>query len=121
MPWSKHDYPDSMKNLPDRVREKAIEIANAVLEDGKDEGRAIAIGIAQARKHFEDDDHKRQEYHIMADGEDWVLKTKSGKRAIKREDTKEDLLEEAKEYVKDHDGVLFVHTKDGEVSQKLYE
>ncbi|MBS4195203.1 DUF2188 domain-containing protein [Lederbergia citri] len=121
MPWSKHDYPDSMKHLPERVREKAIEIANALLEDDKDEGRAIAIGIAQARKYFGDDEHERQEYHIMADGEDWVLKRKNGKHAIKREDTKEDLLEEAKEYVKDHDGVLFVHTKDGEVSQKLYD
>lgn len=32
MPWSKKEYPDSMKNLPEDVRAKAIEIANALLE-----------------------------------------------------------------------------------------
>ncbi|MBS4200150.1 DUF2188 domain-containing protein [Bacillus sp. FJAT-49732] len=121
MPWSKNDYPDSMKNLPGHLRNKAIDIANALVEDNKDEARAIAIGIAQARKYYEDDNHERPEYHVIADGEDWVLKRKDGKRAIRREDTKEDLIDEAKEYVKDHDGILFVHNKDGEVSQRLYD
>jgi uncharacterized protein YdaT len=50
MPWSKENYPVSMKNLPDAVREKAIEIANAILEDGHtDEGIAIATGISRAK------------------------------------------------------------------------
>lgn len=121
MPWSKHDYPDSMKNLPEDIRNKAIEIANALLEDNKEEGRAISIGIAQARKYIEGDNFDRPEYHVNADDEEWVLKKKDGKRAIMREDTKEALLGEAKEYVKDHDGILVVHTKDGDESQRLYE
>lgn len=33
MPWTKSDYPDSMKNLPLQVRNKAIDIANALLEE----------------------------------------------------------------------------------------
>ncbi|WP_197282683.1 hypothetical protein [Bacillus sp. FJAT-18017] len=53
MPWSKNDYPASMKNLDPEVREKAIEIANAILEDDNDEGKAIAIGIDKAREYFE--------------------------------------------------------------------
>ncbi|MBS4205262.1 DUF2188 domain-containing protein [Lederbergia citrea] len=121
MPWSKNDFPDSMKNLPVDIREKAIEIANALLEDNKDEGRAISIGIAQARKYYEGDDYDRPEYHITADHNDWVLKKKDGKRAILREDTKEALLEEAKDYVNDHDGILVIHNKDGDISQRLYE
>jgi uncharacterized protein YdaT len=32
MPWTAQRYPSSMKNLPPIVREKAIEIANALLE-----------------------------------------------------------------------------------------
>ena len=43
MPWTKSDYPDSMKDLEIHVREKAIEIANALLRDGYEEGRARAI------------------------------------------------------------------------------
>lgn len=50
MPWSEHDYPISMKNLADPTRHKAIEIANALLEEGYEEGRAIAIATAQAEK-----------------------------------------------------------------------
>ncbi|GIO40762.1 hypothetical protein [Paenibacillus apis] len=50
MPWSKGDYPPSMKNLDSRVRNKAIEIANALLEDGYEEGRAIAIATAKAEE-----------------------------------------------------------------------
>lgn len=50
MPWTSDDYPVSMKNLEPRVRDKAVEIANALLEDGYEEGRAIAIATAQAKE-----------------------------------------------------------------------
>ena len=50
MPWNADDYPVSMKNLPPRVRAKAIEIANALLASGHPEGRAIRIGIARAKQ-----------------------------------------------------------------------
>ncbi|WP_106768132.1 hypothetical protein [Paenibacillus faecalis] len=50
MPWNKDDYPPSMKNLEPRVRNKAIEIANALLEEDYEEGRAIAIATAKAHE-----------------------------------------------------------------------
>ena len=50
MPWNEAFYHASMKNLPPRVRAKAISIANALLESGRAEGRAIRIGIAQAKQ-----------------------------------------------------------------------
>lgn len=50
MPWSPERYPPSMQHLSQAVRVKAIEIANALLERGEDEGRAIRIGIAQAKR-----------------------------------------------------------------------
>lgn len=53
MPWSANDYPSAMKNLSPEARRKAIEIANAVLAESGDEGKAIAIGISKAREHFD--------------------------------------------------------------------
>jgi hypothetical protein len=53
MPWSEAYYPRSMRNLPLEVRLKAIEIANALLEEGYDEGKAIRIGIAKAKEWAE--------------------------------------------------------------------
>lgn len=120
MPWSTSDYPESMKNLPEDIRDKAIEIANALLEEEYSEGRAISIGIAQARKYIEGDD-ERPEYHAEPDGDDWILKKKDGQKAIMREGTKKDLLDRAKEYVNDHDGTLVIHKTDGSVSDYLYE
>ena len=50
MPWDESYYPPAMRNLSLEVRSKAIEIANALLEEGSDEGRAIRIGIAKAKE-----------------------------------------------------------------------
>lgn len=52
MPWHNGDYPPSYKNQPVRIREKAVEVANALLEDGADEGVAIATGLKRAREFF---------------------------------------------------------------------
>jgi uncharacterized protein YdaT len=51
MPWNDSHFPPSMLHLAPPVRGKAIEIANALLAQGYDEGRAIRIGISQA-KHW---------------------------------------------------------------------
>ncbi len=53
MPWTKSEYPVSMKNLAPKTRAKAIEIANALLDE-YEEGRAIAIATAQAEKWAKD-------------------------------------------------------------------
>lgn len=50
MPYSPKNYPDSMKNLSPSTRRKAIEITNALLDEGKDEGIAIATGIKKAKE-----------------------------------------------------------------------
>lgn len=58
MPWDKDNYPDSLKNFMAPVRNKAVEIANALLENGYDEGRAIAIATSQAKEWAENHDKK---------------------------------------------------------------
>jgi uncharacterized protein YdaT len=50
VPWDEFHFPPSMRKLPPPVRHKAIAIANALLEEGDDEGKAIRVGIAKARQ-----------------------------------------------------------------------
>jgi uncharacterized protein YdaT len=50
IPWDEYYYPVSMRNLPVQVRRKAIELANALLEQGYEEGKAIRIAIAKAKE-----------------------------------------------------------------------
>lgn len=120
MPWSKNDYPDSFKNLNTEVRNKAIEIANALLKDGYEEGRAIPIALDRARKSVEGDEEKVI-FEIRAHDEGWQLKKKDSKKAILIEETKDDLMGEAKRYANKHNGELHIYTKDGSLEDRLYE
>jgi len=54
MPWSVERYPPAMRHLPAFVRLTAIAIANAVLAEDGDEGKAIRVGIAKAKQWAED-------------------------------------------------------------------
>ncbi|RAJ95551.1 hypothetical protein LX87_03298 [Larkinella arboricola] len=50
MPWTRANYPVSLKNFMAPVRNKAIEIANALLNEGMPEERAIPIATARAEE-----------------------------------------------------------------------
>lgn len=50
MPWTARRYPVAMRGLPEPVRLKAIEMANALLAEGMDEASTIRIAIAGARQ-----------------------------------------------------------------------
>ncbi len=121
MPWSKTDYPASMKNLPGDVRNKAIEIANALLEDGNDEGRSIAIAIDRARSAVGKEEKVRPHYEVEFKEGQWVLTTKEEERPLLSAETKEELLDEAREYVNEREGILTIYKENGEEEDLLYE
>jgi uncharacterized protein YdaT len=50
MPWTERDFPPAMNRLDPVTRAKAIEIANALLREGHDEGFAIRVAIARAHQ-----------------------------------------------------------------------
>ena len=50
MPWVRAHFPAAMRNLEPETRDKAIEIANALLREGHDEGFAIRVDIARAHE-----------------------------------------------------------------------
>lgn len=50
MPWNKSNVPSSAKTLKGKPLEIFIAAANSALKDGKDEGVAISIGLAAAKK-----------------------------------------------------------------------
>lgn len=121
MPWSTNDYPDSMKNLSDDVRNKAIEIANALLEDGYEEGRSIAIAIDRARSSVGKDEKVRPHFEVEFKESQWVLTKKEEERAILSGETKQELLDEAREYINEREGILTVYKENGEKEDTWYE
>ncbi|UQW96644.1 hypothetical protein M2M59_11795 [Rummeliibacillus sp. G93] len=121
MPWTKKDYPASMKNLETDVRNKAIEIANALLDEGYEEGRAIAIATAKAHEYVEGSSNERPRFEAKPSDHDWVLKKSDSAHAIFTESSKEDLLAKGKPYVNKYDGILDVYYADGKLEHTLYE
>jgi len=120
MPWSKRDYPASMKNMPAPVRNKAIEIANALLDDGYEESRAIAIAQDQAREwarnHGEGGHHDR--VHVEPHDRGWAVRSEDAKRAAKVYDKKQDAVARGKSMAKQRKGRLVVHKADGTIDTK---
>jgi uncharacterized protein YdaT len=53
MPWTPSYYPAAMRNLSEPVRDKAIEIANALLREGLTDRSAIRIALVKAREWAE--------------------------------------------------------------------
>lgn len=121
MPWNKRNYPVSMKNLEPRVREKAVEIANALLEEGNEEGKAIAIATAKAKEWNEDHPprEKGQEssinLHVVPEGDGWVVKEEGVDKIRFSADTKTEAVDKSKEWASDTNASVFVHRKDGTV------
>ena len=133
MPWTKTDYPVSMKNLPDRVRVKAIEIANALLEEtSMDEGIAIATAISRAKDWAENrnlpseskaaskkTDVKKhgEDRYVVPHDEGWAVK-KEKQKAEKIFNTKKEAVKEAKKAANEANASVTVQGKHGKIEER---
>ncbi|MFP4697498.1 MAG: DUF2188 domain-containing protein [Eubacteriales bacterium] len=121
MPWTQKDYPDSMKNLEEPVRNKAIEISNSLIENGYDDDRAIPIAISQAKEWYENrggDISSDITHHLIPDGDGWVLKPLDGNdRCVF--DTKEEAIDKIKDMSKNSAIKVMIHDSKGKF-QKVY-
>lgn len=147
MPWDMNDYPSSLKNLTDVVRKKAIDIANAMVDEGYDETRAIPIATQQAKEWFEnadqdeiqafkeqtdpterDNDSDRYESrpemldkgeHVVPHKDGWAVQSKDAKQPSDVFDTKSDAVERGKEIAKNKGSSLTIHRKDGTIEDRI--
>lgn len=139
------DYPASLKNLDKPVRKKAIEIANAMIDEGYDEGRAIPIATSQAKEWAENrsereinaflengrettrdegDSNQRPQLaekreHVVKHEKGWAVKAEDAKRASDVKETKAEAVKRAKEIARNKGSSVIVHQKDGSVQKKI--
>lgn len=138
MPYTANDYPDSLKNFDEATRLKAIDIINAMLAEGYEEGDAIPIATAQAKAWAEKasaTDKKKLRQKDLTDhsasgpsgarlldedvmvqyrDEDkkWEVRTKGALRADSLHDTKKEAEGRAKAIMAHRDSDLIVRRKD---------
>jgi len=114
MPWTLDDYPSAMKNLNDVTKKKAIDIANAMVDEGYDEDRAIPIAIEQAKEWHTNADQKEIE-HYRKYGKP-TLRSKEGKR----QQNNPERLNEREEVVPHQDGWA-VQSSGGKQPSHVYD
>ncbi len=117
MPWTPGSYPPSMKNLDAQVREKAVEIANALLEENYQEGRAIAIAIAAAKKWAENSADRKtsgERLHVIPHPQGWAVRRANAERASFVFNTKTQAQNKAIQMARDENRTVVIHDEDEE-------
>jgi uncharacterized protein YdaT len=135
MPWTKTDFPNSMKNLPTEVRNKAIEIGNALIEEKRmEEGIAIATSISRAKdwaaergKKIENPEkskitdvkeHGKDRIVIPYENE-WAIKVEGREKIEKIFHTKQEAIKQARKEAKKINGSLTIQRKTGKVEKRI--
>lgn len=139
MPWDMNDYPASMKNMDVLIRKKAIDIANALVDNGYPEGRAIPIAQEQAKEWYEAASEKEKEsfkheknpkksdthdqdtnpdlldndVKVFFEDNTWKVQTKEADRPDSTFDKKSDAVERAREIAENRDSQVIQYSKDG--------
>jgi uncharacterized protein YdaT len=147
MPWDTSDYPSSLKNLETPIRKKAIDIANAMIDEGYKEGQAIPIATDQAKEWYEnasdqeiqqakqmsdeelrsrDQDAQNSRPELLEKGEHviphengWAVKVQDAKQASYVFDNKREAIERAKEIAANKGTAAIIHKKDGSIQEKV--
>jgi uncharacterized protein YdaT len=136
MPWNKNNFPPSMKNLPAEVRNKAIEIANALLA-GTDMPEGIAIATATSRakdwaanrgketeshvpgsRSTDVKQHGEDRYVIPYHGDQWAVKKEGAEKVEKVFDKKTDAVALGRKEAKEANAALTVQKKTGKLQKR---
>jgi uncharacterized protein YdaT len=136
MPWTKNKFPASMKNLPDEVRDKAVDIANALLEE-KDmsEGIVIATAISRAKdwaanrgKKFENPDesrisdvkqHGEDRYVIPYEKTRWAIKVEGSEDVQDVFPNKKEAIVKAREEAREANASLTIQKRTGKLQKRI--
>jgi uncharacterized protein YdaT len=136
MPWTNKDFPASMKNLPEEVRVKAIEIANALLEEkDMDEGIAIATAISRAKdwaanrgKKTENPEksrisdvkeHGEDRYVIPYEKSKWAIKVEGENEIEKVFSNKKEAVAQAREEAMKANASLTIQKRTGRLQRRI--
>jgi uncharacterized protein YdaT len=147
MPWDTNDYPDSLKNLKTPIKKKAIDIANAMVDEGYEEGRAIPIATEQAKEWYshasekeikeitykrdkdlkkrDGDNHSSSRPELMEKGEHvyphengWAVQAEEAKQPSEVFENKQEAIKRAKEIAENKQTHLVIHKSDGAIQER---
>lgn len=140
MPWTMNDYPSSFKNLTKATKKKAIDIANAMVDEGYEENKAIPIATKQAKEWYNDTSTKEQNDYlkhgqptkhashyesnpalldkpelVVPHHNQWAVQAKDAKKPTKVFENKSDAIHYGKSIAKNKQSKLIVYRQDESV------
>jgi uncharacterized protein DUF2188 len=117
MVWTRNKYPSSMKNLDSQTREKAIEIANALLDEHYEKASAARIAIVQAKKWAESDYPNARQYlfHVLPHPEGWAVRRANSAKACFVFDSMSEAQYIAFEISQQEHVGIIIHSADGAI------
>jgi uncharacterized protein YdaT len=127
MPWTRDNYPNTFKNMSAPVRDKAIEIANELLNQ-YDEGRAIRIATAQAKEWARRRDMEiwsngnqptGRDQHVVPHERGWAVRAEGAGQATNVFSSKDEATERAREIARNQDSHVVLHAANGRVEDVI--
>lgn len=119
MPWNKEHYPTALKYFSDEVRSKTIEIANALLAEGYQEGHAIPIAIATAKRWIKKQatETDYDALSVIPHPEGWAVRRTNARRASFIAPDARSAYAKASEWAKYENLELFLYDENGALKQ----
>ena len=137
MPWTRSNYPASMKNLPAQVRYKAIEIANALLDEkNMREGIVIATAISRAKdwdanrgkktklksrdsRSSDVKKHGEDRYVIPYHDHEWAIRKEGAKKVTRVFSNKREAVKAARSQARQAQASLTIQKRTGQVQERI--
>jgi uncharacterized protein YdaT len=126
MPWNKKNFPESYQSFNKPVRDKAIQIANAMLSDSKYSHAAIIpIAAAAAMEWARSRDipvsansESGPNYQVVPHRNRWAVKAEHGRYPTAVYDTKTSAISRGLELAMRHLSQLVIYDSDGNLQEK---
>lgn len=131
MLYTKNDYPSPMKNLNPELRNKAIDILNALVEEKQMEiGYAIPTAISRAKDWAANrnkpvvpspSDQKKHgdDVYVLPHEGDWAIKKEKAKKASFVMKNKTEAVSKARNIARRNNGSVIIHRKSGGIQTKI--
>lgn len=131
MSYSNKNYPASMKNLMPEIREKAIEILNALIEKKEmDTNVAIPTSISRAKDwaanrgidvspSSSDDKNHGEDVYVIPVKKGWAIKKEKEDQQRLVFDKKKEAVSNAKKIALEKRVSLIVQKRDGKIQSKI--
>jgi hypothetical protein len=103
------------------MRERAIEIASALIDEGYDENNAMFVAIAQARHWAENsaDQNRDQNLHVIPHPQGWALRRPLSDPSIFIFPTRDEACEYAYDMAEQDGTLVMIHDASGQIEDQI--